>query len=572
MKLSYKQRLFLWFGVILLLFTVGLALFEQSRERQYKADVMTRQLDAYAGIVNEALGKGRSLDSLLALFPPDIRITVIDREGNALYDNVYNDTGRMENHAQRLEIIAARQGGRGSSVRFSTTTGTEYFYYARALSSGYVRVALPYNIEVRHFLRADNGFLYFTLLMFVVAVLFINFAAGRFGRSIARLGDFATAADEGTLRDTDTAFPDDELGQIGRRIARGYIALAQSEKQSAQERERLLQHIHTSEEGVCFYTPTGTVEFYNGLFIQYLNILSDETVIQPDDVLQSEPFAAVREFLVSPDGQNYYETTLEKQGRHFSVQTNRFADGSFEIILHDTTRQERTRQLKQEMTGNIAHELRTPVTSIRGYLETILGQPLDVEKQHIFLTKAYRQTLSLSELIGDMGLLTRIEDAPYSFRREGVDILQVVERVCADMEIPLKENAVSVDVTIPPDTIVAGDTNLLYSIFGNLTDNAIKYAGRGAAIHIGCYHADSEFYYFTFSDNGTGIADEHHLGRIFERFYRVSEGRTRDSGGSGLGLSIVRNAVAFHRGTISAKNRPGGGLEFLFTLPKQKSV
>jgi signal transduction histidine kinase len=127
-------------------------------------------------------------------------------------------------------------------------------------------------------------------------------------------------------------------------------------------------------------------------------------------------------------------------------------------------------------------------------------------------------------------------------------------------------------VDIPVGTIVSGDKNLLYSVFGNLVDNAIKYAGRGIVIHIGCYHSDSEFYYFTFSDNGTGIADERHLGRIFERFYRISEGRTRDSGGSGLGLSIVRNAIAFHRGTISAKNRPSGGLEFLFKLPKQRFV
>jgi signal transduction histidine kinase len=572
MKLTYKQRLFLWFGVILLLFTAGLALYEQSRERQYKADVMTGELDAYAGIVNEALANGRPLDSLLALFPPDIRITVLDREGNALYDNVYRDADGMESHSTRPEIIAARQSGQGSSVRLSTTTATEYFYYARALGEGYVRVALPYNIEVKHFLRADNGFLYVTLLMFVVAILFINYAAGRFGRSIASLGDFAAAAHEGTINDADTVFPDDELGQIGQRIARGYIALTASEKRSAQERERLLQHIHSSEEGVCFYTSEGVVEFYNGLFMQYLNILSDVTVIQPDGVLQSELFASVRAFLASPDGENYYETTLEKQGRHFLVQTNLFTDGSFEIILRDTTKQERTRQLKQEMTGNIAHELRTPVTSIRGYLETILEQPLDAEKQHTFLTKAYRQTLSLSELIGDMGLLTRIEDAPYSFRREGVDVLQVVEKVCADFEIPLRENDISVEVDIPVGTIVAGDANLLYSVFANLTDNAIKYAGRGVTIHIGCYHSDSDFWYFTFSDNGTGIADEHHLGRIFERFYRVSEGRTRDSGGSGLGLSIVRNAIAFHRGTISAKNRPGGGLEFLFKLPKQRLV
>lgn len=572
MKLSYKQRLFFWFGIILLLFTAAIALFEQSRVRRYKTEVLVKELDAYAGIVGEALARNVPLDSLRALFPSEIRITVIDEEGNALYDNIYLHASQMENHALRQEVADARETGRGISIRRSATTGTEYLYYALSATDRYVRVALPYDIQVRRFLRADNEFLYFTLFLFLTAILFINFAAGRFGKSISRLRDFAVAADEDALRDSDVVFPDDELGKIGERIVQGYRALESSKKRTAQEREKLLQHIYSSEEGVCFYTPDGEVEFYNGLFMRYLNILSDETAVQPDKILDSDVFAEVRTFVSSRSKGNYYETVIGKHGKRFSVQTNIFADGSFEMIIRDITKQERTRRLKSEMTGNIAHELRTPVTSIRGYLETILEQPLDAETQRKFITKAYTQTISLSELIGDMGLLTRIKDASGSFRMEGVDILSVVERVCEDMEIPLRTNGTSVDVKIPSGTIVKGDEDLLYSIFSNLTDNAIKYAGKGAIINIACYNSDSDYHYFSFSDTGVGIPDECHLERIFERFYRVSEGRTRDAGGSGLGLSIVRNAIAFHKGTISVKNRAGGGLEFLFQLPKFKGV
>jgi signal transduction histidine kinase len=120
---------------------------------------------------------------------------------------------------------------------------------------------------------------------------------------------------------------------------------------------------------------------------------------------------------------------------------------------------------------------------------------------------------------------------------------------------------------ITDDLIIKGNANLLYSVFRNLTDNVIRYAGTDIEINISKFNEDRNYFYFSYSDNGTGISEQH-LNRIFERFYRVNEGRTRDTGGSGLGLSIVKNAVAFHKGTIVAKNKADGGLEFLFKLQK----
>jgi len=152
---------------------------------------------------------------------------------------------------------------------------------------------------------------------------------------------------------------------------------------------------------------------------------------------------------------------------------------------------------------------------------------------------------------------------------DDVNIGSIAKNVCNDLEVPLKKNQMILNVNIPSDTVVKGNENLLYSIFRNLTDNAIKYAGKEKIITIRCYKSDPDFYYFSFSDNGIGVQDEQHLDRIFERFYSVSEGRTRDTSGSGLGLSIVKNAIIFHKGTISVKNRPEGGLEFLFQLPKK---
>jgi signal transduction histidine kinase len=152
---------------------------------------------------------------------------------------------------------------------------------------------------------------------------------------------------------------------------------------------------------------------------------------------------------------------------------------------------------------------------------------------------------------------------------EAVELENLLANLKNDLEIPLHEKNIKMEWNLTDHIIVKGNRNLLYSIFRNLTDNVIRYAGTNVNIFIKKYNEDKDFYYFLYSDTGIGIPDEQHLNRLFERFYRINEGRTRDTGGSGLGLSIVKNAIAFHKGTIVAKNKAGGGLEFLFTLKKQ---
>jgi signal transduction histidine kinase len=224
----------------------------------------------------------------------------------------------------------------------------------------------------------------------------------------------------------------------------------------------------------------------------------------------------------------------------------------------------RDQKYRQEITGNIAHELRTPVTSIRGYLETILETQLDPEKERYFVKQAYNQTIALSELIRDMSLITKMEEAPNKFQLAPVCINDLLYELKNDLQLILQEKGIEMEWDIPDHLIIYGNQNLLYSIFRNLADNTIRYAGENIKIDIKC-NIEKQFCYFSFSDNGVGI-DEAHLERLFERFYRISEGRTRDSGGSGLGLSIVKNAILFHKGLIGAKNKEGGGLEFLFSI------
>jgi signal transduction histidine kinase len=580
MKTGYKQKLFLYIALVFTVFTAGIIFIEQSRERQHKTEALEEKLDVFADIVHEELkrypGQWHGIDTLIALFPENIRLTLIDRQGNVLYDNAIKDPAQMENHARRPEITGAREKGKGQDIRVSSSNETEYLYFARQFSNHYIRVALPYDIQVRHFLKPDNLFLYYIIALFAVMLALINCVAGRFGKSIQQLRDFTRLIENREkfngsfpVSALHSPFPDDELGEIGAKIALNYRSLKESEKEIALEREKLLQHVHSSEEGLCFFSPSQAVEFYNGLFIQYLNIIADSADSNPANVLTDQSFEKIASFIFNRERrENYFETQISKQGKIFMARVNIFDDKSFEIIINDITRQEKTRRMKQEMTGNITHELRTPVTGIRGCLETILEYRLDPEKKDYFIRSAYNQVLLLSELIQDMSLITKMEEAPQSFKLKAVNIAILLSGLKEEFAAPLKEKNISMEWDFGENVAVKGNHSLIYAIFRNLTDNAVRYAGSNIRIVVSRYSEDKDFYYFSYSDTGAGISGEYHLNRLFERFYRVNEGRTRDTGGSGLGLSIVKNAVAFHKGTIVAKNRAGGGLEFLFKLPK----
>ena len=229
---------------------------------------------------------------------------------------------------------------------------------------------------------------------------------------------------------------------------------------------------------------------------------------------------------------------------------------------------QRNRQLKQEMTSNIAHELKTPVSSIRGYLEILLSdKPVDDERRHYFLERSYRQTLRLSDLIQDVSIINKLEESSDLFPRTNVNAAEVAIEAVADFADKAVAAGITIQNNLPPMPL-QGNHELLYSIFRNMVENSISYAGEGIDIVLETYKESPDHYFIHYYDTGKGVADEY-LSRLFDRFVRIEEGRSRQSGGTGLGLSIVKHAVLFHGGEIYAKNRPEGGLEYFFSLKKQ---
>ena len=575
MKLTYKQRIFFYFFIIFALFAVCIIIFEQKEEKAQRTQALEDRLDSYADMIHLYVDQHQLVDSnmieiqtLAKAMPLDIRITIIDESGKVTFDKDIENLNSLENHMDRPEIRNASYQEKGSNIRMSASTHHEYLYYAKQYKGYYVRVALPYTIETKSMLKADNLFIYIVLGVFIIVLLLLNYVAGRFGESISQLKSLAVKIKEDKPLPEKIIFPDDELGEIGNQLVAMLKQKEKSKREIELEREKLIQHFHYSQEGICIFDRDIKKVYANTNFFQYFNFIVEQPVFNMEAIIKEQVFDPAIDFINKrKEGDNYHTYQIKKNGKAFSIQTIVFEDDSFEITIKDISKTEKTRLLKQEMTNNIAHELRTPVTSLRGYLETLDTQTLPEDKQTQFIHRAYQQTIRLSNLIEDVSLISKMEEAPSQFALERVNISQLINDVRIDLTDKLKENGIQLLVSIKDDLAINGNYTLLYSIFRNLMDNSINYAGQHIFIDINNYMEDQEYIYFSYFDTGKGV-DEQYLPRLFERFYRVNEGRTRDTGGSGLGLSIVRNAVLFHKGEIQVRNHSGGGLEFFFTLKK----
>lgn len=578
MRLSFRKRILAYFLLVFVLYTVCIIYFEQEQEKEYRTAAIQARLDGYSELVHNYMDTNKlnaetlsEIVPIIESMPKDLRITIIDNDGKVMFDKDIANYNKLENHLDRVEIKGALYQPFGTNIRTSASNNIEYLYYAKHYSNYYVRVALPYNVTVKNLLHPDNYFIYTTIALFALVLILLYFATSRFSRSILDLKRLTRMVKDHEVLPKDIEFTDDELGDISKQLV---TILEQKDKAKVTletEREKLRKHFQYSEEGLGIFNADYRKIYVNTHFFQFANILTEGPTLNVDTIFDDESFAPIKTFLDNRrEGEKNYSSQISKNGKIFLLKVIVFEDNSFEITIKDTTKIEKNRILKQEMTSNIAHELRTPVTALRGYLETLYEQELPQEKQKYFIEKTHQQAIRLSGLIEDVSLLSKIEEQSASYEKEKVTMSTIVDNVRINSIDRLKSNETKFVTNIADDVIVEGNYNLLFSSIQNLVDNSLNYAGKGAEIHIDCYNEDSEYYYFSYYDTGKGV-DEEHLNKLFERFYRIDEGRDRNSGGSGLGLSIVKNALLLHKGKIQAKKHISGGLEFLFTIRKKNS-
>ena len=581
--LSFSRKLFLSVISLFLVFAGCFLAYQYQREKEYKIDLLDIQLQDYNERLHQELARipdslwNTTLERYLQKYiKQDLRITVVNVQGDVLYDSYENQ--KLGNHINRPEVQKALAEGKGYDVRrTSETTGVPYFYSATLYEGYIIRSALPYDLNLVRHLAADQHYIWFTVIVSLLLIFIFYKFTSKLGTAINQLREFAKRADKNEPVETDmqSAFPHNELGEISQHIIQIYKRLRETKEALYIEREKLITHLQTSHEGLGVFNKDKKEILVNNLFTQYSNLISDSNLQTTEEIFSISEFQKITDFInKAPKRPGKEEKrmsiSINKNGRMFIVECIIFQDLSFEISINDITQEEEQIRLKRQLTQNIAHELKTPVSSIQGYLETIVNnENISREKMQTFIERCYAQSNRLSRLLRDISVLTRMDEAANMIDMEKVDISLLVGNIINEVALELEEKHITVVNSLKPKIQLRGNYSLLYSIFRNLMDNAIAYAGTDICINISCFREDENFYYFSFADTGVGVSPEH-LNRLFERFYRVDKGRSRKLGGTGLGLAIVKNSVIIHGGTISAKNNQGGGLEFVFTLAKEK--
>lgn len=583
----------LHFGLLFVMFAFLMTIFQFRREDELRHEQLNYYLRAYANVVDEGVHLGDSilLDSagfqeLVRLLPKQCRLTIIDNMGKVRYESDPLDVDQMENHLNRTEVRLAYQVEEGNDIRLSSTDNAKYFYFAKRYDLDgrhtpgdgddyVVRLAMPYDDGLAHFFAPDHGFMLFVLLVFTTGMIGVFYVTDHYSRAIMQLRKFLDDIDQGVTDYKNVNFPKSELGLLCTKVVGKYRKLDELSRQVTIRRDRLLRHFHYSREGIALFTSDFENFYVNARFLQYVNVLLETPTPDINEIWNSEVFEPIAQFArLNADAKTTISEapvfSISKQvgGSYFEIKVLVYGNGDFEIGITDITIAEREKISRQETSNNILHELRTPMSCIRGYLETVLTNDSLGEtnpKSRRFVEKAYAQTLRLTNLISDVALVSKTDEAPELVQCAEVDVVKTVADVYEDLRPRMEDVGMKFFKTLPDKLVIHGNYTLIYSIFRNLIENSINYAGKNVEFHVDCYNIAENYAYFSVYDTGQGVPEEH-LQHLFERFYRVNKGRSRENGGSGLGLSIVYNAVSVHHGSISVRNREGAGLEFLFTL------
>ena len=488
-----------------------------------------------------------------------MRITIIRKDGVVLDDSFLklSDVKNMENHINRPEIILAMKNGKGFSERFSHTLKRDMMYLAVYDGDKIIRVAYPktFIASITNVFMNQAIFFFIVLIIFSFAVSYVF--ANRFAPPSREMEKIIEDIENNRV----PVFPDFKnrtLKKIFLGIRRIYELLKKKEKNLIEEREKLATVLFNMRQGIILSDERGFVNLYNP---------AAETLLKQK---------LKNNFNVFEDWKNHTLITFfgdiykkSKFGKVLDVDEKRFLfnvadlNGKKLTVITDISKEEAYQKMKSRFFADASHELKTPITSILGYAETLLDNPdIDKATKKKFLNYIYKNAVSLNELVEDILELHRIEQTKRPVGKK-TDIKEIVEEL-KTIFIKQAENKNLKFMVDYEEIIVPFAQEHVKSILWNLIDNAIRYTEKGH-VRVLCQKKEKVFVVVV-EDTGKGI-EERHKQKIFERFYTAEEGRTKKMGGTGLGLAIVKHIIQLYNGEIDLKTEASKGSCFTVKLP-----
>ena len=512
--------------------------------------------------------RGADLDALVYRIGRETgrRITVVDSTGTVIADSDFphDELGGLENHATRPEFRAALHGATGTDLRHSVSTGRWELKVAMPISGGAARVSTPLPQVDVVVANAQNAVLLGGLLALAVgAVLALGFARS-VARPLLRLREAAQAFAHGTPSIID-ARGRDEVGDLARGLRTLQENLSRRMSDLERERAEMTALISSMVEGVVAVNASGAVTALNPAARELLKLAPDAPAPAALELFRQRAAHDLVEKALAGGATAGHEVALDD--RTVLLSGHPLPTGGAVLVLHDITGLKRLENVRRDFVANVSHELKTPLTVIRGYAETLRAEETPADLRQSFVEKILANAQRMQQLVDDLLDLSRIESGAWTPRLERLELAPLIQEVWAS----LKPRADAQHLVFRSD--LASDAAAVWAdaagarqIVLNILDNSVRYTPAGGAVTVRSARTP-EGVGVEISDTGVGIPGEH-LPRIFERFYRVDAARSRELGGTGLGLAIVRHLVEAHGGRVTAESALSAGTTIRVLFPE----
>jgi two-component system, OmpR family, phosphate regulon sensor histidine kinase PhoR len=567
---SFVRRLVLG-SILILVLTVGILFW--LAERSLREDLVTdiaRGLESEARLVREALpADSTEWQATVRRLAAQAghRITLIGRDGWVRADSDFpaGQLPPIENHGQRPEVRAALRGERGMFSRRSQTVGRLLLYVAIPGGPGVVRVAAGLDQVDEVVSRAQQAVAGAALLSLLIGSV-LALAAGRsIARPLVEIGSAARAiADGAPPRFPRSGIPDIDslvqaLRQMHRQLAERFAELRREQSESAALVESMV-------EGVIAADARGHIITANSAARKILGYERDESLPDFAELFRVKGAREVVEHVTQ--GKPVQDREIEMEDRTLLMNARPLPTGGAVLVLHDLTELRRLESMRRDFVANVSHELKTPLTSISGYAETLLSDPLDPEMTRRFMATIAGNARRMQRLVDDLLDLAKLEAGGWQPEAEPIDIEAISHEIWNTLNDRSRTPTVDFRVEVQPDAReIEADPDAARQILTNLLENSLRYTAGGGRITCGSVRRGRGIA-LSVADTGSGIIPEH-LPRVFERFYRSDAARSREQGGTGLGLAIVKHLVEAHGGRVSAESEPGTGTTITCWFPDQ---